>query len=114
MSKKSESARITYAAYVLLLVAFVSLGALVAALAYESSLAGAAAVALAATLIASLVGFRTAAAKRAQDAAAAGSQYKLSIWTNTLHPHEVDRYRTTYRGSRGETPTRLLDEARAA
>ena len=114
MSKKTESAKITYVAYVLLLVAFVSLGAFVAALAYESSLAGAAAVALAASLVASVVGFRTAAAERACAAATAGSQYKLSIWTDTLHPHELDQYRLTYRGARDETPTMLLDEAKAA
>src|SRR5690348_13688541 len=97
MSKNTGSAGITYIAYVLLLVAFVSLGALVAALALGSGFAGAAAVALAASLIASVIGFREAATRRAR--AAADSPYKLSIWTNTLHPHELDRYRLTYRAA---------------
>jgi len=106
MSKNTESATITYVAYVLLLVAFVLLGVFVAALALGSGIAGAAAVALAASLTTSVLGFRMAASKRARAAEAAGSQYKLSIWTNALHPHELDRYRMNYRSHR--------EEARAA
>ena len=97
MSKSTRSATITYVAYVLLLIAFVFLGVFVAALALDSSVAGAAAVALAASLTASVLGFRAAASRRARAAQEAGSRYKLSIWTNTLHPHELDRYRLHYR-----------------
>ena len=110
MSKSTTTAGITYVAYVLLLVAFVGLGVFVAALALDSGVAGAAAVALVASLTASIVGFRTAAARRKRAAQAAGSTYKLSIWTETLHPHELDVYRANYRG-RVERAPRTLQEA---
>ena len=114
MSKNTESAMITYVAYLLLLFAFVLLGVFVAALALGSSVAGAVAVALAASLTASVLGFRVAASKRARAAQAAGSRYKLSIWTDTLHPHELDQYQVSYRGARDETPSQPMAEPKAA
>ncbi len=107
MSKNTGSAMITYVAYVLLLFAFVLLGAFVAALALGSGVAGAVAVALAASLTASVLGFRVAASRRARAAKKAGDRYKLSIWTSTLDPDQLDRYRANYRGARDEAQERL-------
>lgn len=101
--KNTGSGLITYIAYVLLLVSFLSLGIFVAALALGSSTAGALAIVMASCLTASVIGFRAAAARRARAAEEAGSRYKLSIWTNALHPHEVEQYRLTYRGMGEET-----------
>jgi len=107
MSKDTRSAMITYVAYVLLLFAFVLLGAFVAALALGSGVAGAVAVALAASLTASVLGFRVAASRRARAAKKAGHRYELSIWTSTLDPDQLDRYRANYRGARDEAQERL-------
>ena len=107
MSKNTGSAMITYVAYVLLLFAFVLLGLFVAALAFGSGVAGAVAVALAASLTASVLGFRVAASRRARAAKKAGHRYKLSIWTSTLDPDQLDRYRANYRGARDEAQERL-------
>ncbi len=107
MSKNTGSAMITYVAYVLLLFAFVLLGLFVAALAFGNGVAGAVAVALAASLTASVLGFRVAASRRARAAKKAGHRHKLSVWTSTLDPDQLDRYRANYRGSRDEAQERL-------
>jgi hypothetical protein len=113
MSKNIGPAMITYVAYVLLLFAFVLLGVFVAALALGSGVAGAAAVALAASLTASVLGFRVAASRRARAAKDAGHGYKLSIWTSTLYPDQLDRYRANYRGARDEAQERLASPSDA-
>jgi hypothetical protein len=107
MSKNTGSAMITYVAYVLLLFAFVLLGVFVAALALGSGVAGAAAVALATSLTASVVGFRVAASRRARAAKDAAYRDKLSIWTSMLQPDQIDRYRAIYRGALDEAQERL-------
>jgi hypothetical protein len=105
MLKRLSHSTVIYTGYVMLLLAFVSLGLFVAALAYGSGLVAVAGAAMVAFLIAAVIGFAVGARKLAD--AAAGSTYKLSIWSRPLVPAQVDHYHVSYRGreTRRRSPT---------
>jgi hypothetical protein len=91
-------------AYVLLLVAFVSLGVFVAALATESGLTALLGVLLIACLTGSVAGFRAAARKLAKSGAGAEPSSAVSIFSTPLQRHHIDRYLKYYRGEGGIVP----------
>ncbi|MBO0676499.1 hypothetical protein JRC04_03370 [Mycolicibacterium sp. S2-37] len=101
MSRRPSSAAATTLAYLFTLTSFVWLGLFVAALAHGSRLAALAGAALAASLVLGVSGFRAAAATRAQESAAAGADHKLSIWSQTLQPEQIDRYLAVNRAQTG-------------
>ncbi|OBB59793.1 hypothetical protein A5757_11955 [Mycobacterium sp. 852013-51886_SCH5428379] len=92
MLTRTSSSVVTGLAYLVMLTSFVWLGLFVAALAHGSQLAALAGAALAASLVLGVAGFRAAAAKRAEENEDAGPDHKLTIWSKTLEPEQVDRY----------------------
>jgi O-antigen ligase len=97
MLKRMKPSSITYLAYVLLLLAFISLHVFVAALALGSGLAAVAGAALVVSLAAAVFGFRLGASRLARASEAAGSTHKLSFWADQLEQDRIGRYRATYR-----------------
>jgi hypothetical protein len=89
---------ISYLGYVMLLLAFLSLGALVAGLAFGSAeVAATAAATLILTAGASVLSFRRGAAALARASEAAGSTHKRSFWADQLEQDRIERYRATHR-----------------
>lgn len=97
MLERMKPSSITFVAYVMLLLAFISLHVFVAALATGSGLAAAAGTALVVSLAAAVFGFRLGASSLARASEAAGSTHKLSFWADQLEQDRIDRYRATYR-----------------
>lgn len=120
MLQRSRPASITYVAYLLVLLTFVSLGVFVAALAHRSGIAAIAGAGVAGFLSAAVIGFRVGAAALARASKAAGSTHKLSIWADPLRPNQLEAYRANYRGDRQRSqqrrwsPTLVADTESAA
>ncbi len=84
--------------YLMLLLAFVSLGALTAGLAFASEVVAAtAATSLMLTAAGSVLSFRRGAAALARASEAAGATHKRSFWADQLEQDRVERYRATHR-----------------
>jgi hypothetical protein len=98
MVKAFRCVSVSSVAYVSLLVAFVSLGAFVAALATGSRWTVIWGVVLVACLAASVVGFRAAGRAVARSTAVAEPASAVSIFSTPLHQEQVDRYLKNYRG----------------
>lgn len=94
----------TSVAYVLLLVAFVSLGAFVAALSLGSSVATVAAVALIVSFAGAVVGFRAGARRLADGRDPGAPAHNVSIFSTPLRRDEVDRYLQSYRDAAETAP----------
>ena len=97
MTKTNKRISAPYLAYVLLLLAFVSLGALVAALAVGSNLAAVASVVLAACLAGSIAGFRAGARDLARSGMTDDPDSAVSMFSKPLNTTEIDRYIEKYR-----------------
>ncbi|MDT5005825.1 MAG: hypothetical protein QOJ24_3001 [Mycobacterium sp.] len=105
MFKAFRRISVSSLAYASLLMAFVSLGAFVAALATESRWTTISGVALVACLAASVAGFRAAGRAVARTTAVAEPASAVSIFSTPLQQEQVDRYLETYRGGRGAPRT---------
>ena len=84
--KKMTRSAVIYIAYVCVLLAFVALGALVAALAFRSSWAIVAGVAMVGALGTAVVGFRRSSRQTGQ------------AWSGPEGTAHIDRYLAAYRG----------------
>lgn len=98
--RKPSGTTVVYVGYVFFLLGFVSLGLLVAALAFGSSLAVWGGIALVGTFAVAVTALR------------AGSRGSANIWAMPVTRTEVDRYASTYR--RDERSTRGADDAAEA
>ena len=112
----------TNVAYVLLLLVFVALGTFVYALATERALAGITGASLGVLMVASVVGFRIGARKRAESNDSGIEIEGANVWARPLRRDQIDRYLLSYRGARdgreqtvhavaavAAEPTRLID-----
>lgn len=90
----------TDVAYVLFLLVFVALGTFVYALATESALAGIIGVSLVVLMVASVVGFRIGARKRAESNDSGIEIEGANVWAQPLRREQIDRYLLSYRGVR--------------
>src|SRR4051812_2679671 len=97
MLKAFRRVSVSSLAYASLLMAFVSLGAFVAALATGSHWAAISGVVLIACLAASVVGFRAAGRAIARFTAATEPASAVSIFSTPLQQEQVDRYLKNYR-----------------
>ena len=82
--------------YALLLLAFVTLGLFVAALATGSALTVLAGTGLIACLFGSVTGFRAAARRLADSVGLVEPLSPVSIFSIPLRQHQIDRYRQNY------------------
>jgi hypothetical protein len=116
----------TDVAYVCFLLVFVALGAFVYALATQSALAGIIGASLVVLMVATVVGFRIGARKRAESNDSGIEIPSENIWARPPRREQIDRYLLTYRGVRdgheqllqavavpGSEPTRLMDRRAA-
>jgi hypothetical protein len=92
----------TNVAYVLLLLVFVALGTFVYALAAGSALAGIIGASMVVLMIASAVGFRIGARKRAESNDSGIEIPGENIWARPLRRDQIERYLSTYRGIRDD------------
>jgi hypothetical protein len=113
---------LTNVAYVLLLLVFVALGMFIYALAAESALAGIIAASMVVLMVASVVGFRIGARKRAESNDSGIDIPGENIWARPLRREQIDRYLLSYRGVQdchdqllraATEPTRLIDRRAA-
>jgi hypothetical protein len=99
----------TYVAYVCLLVGFVMLGTFVYSLAAGSGVAGVIGAGMVVSLLASVVGFRVGARKRAQSNEGGIPIEGANIWAEPLRREQIDRYLLSYRrGQNGEQDSRAV------
>jgi hypothetical protein len=99
----------TYVAYVCLLVGFVMLGTFVYSLAAGSGVAGVIGAGMVVSLVASVVGFRVGARKRAQSNEGGIPIEGANIWAEPLRREQIDRYLLSYRrGQNGEQDSRAV------
>src|SRR5262245_46303891 len=116
----------TNVAYLCLLLAFVALGMCVYALAAESTLASIIGASLVVLMVASVVGFRIGARKRAESNNSGIEIEGANIWARPPRREQIDRYLLNYRGVRNgheqmlqavstvaSEPTRLIDRRAA-
>lgn len=96
LSKVARRVPHVFVGYLFLLLGFVSLGALVAALAFGSDMAVVAAVVLAGSLVAAVAGFRTGAAALAE-LHDGDPEHNTSIWSVPLRQDQVDQYHVNFR-----------------
>ena len=90
----------TNVAYVLLLLVFVALGMFVYALAAESAFAGIIGASMVVLTVASVVGFRIGARKRAESNDSGIEIPGENIWARPLRREQIERYLSSYRGIR--------------
>jgi hypothetical protein len=90
----------TDVAYVCFLLMFVALGTFVYALAAESSMAGIIGATLIALMVATVVGFRVGARRRAESNDSGIEIPGENIWARPLRREQIDRYLLSYRGVR--------------
>jgi hypothetical protein len=88
----------TDVAYVCFLLVFVALGTFVYALAVGSALAGIIGASLVVLMVATVVGFRIGARKRAESNDSGIPIEGANVWARPLHREQIDRYLLTYRG----------------
>jgi hypothetical protein len=99
----------TYVAYVCLLVGFVMLGTFVYSLAAGSGVAGVIGAGMVVSLVASVVGFRVGARKRAQSNEGGIPIEGANIWAEPLRREQIDRYLLSYRRRQnGEQESRAV------
>jgi hypothetical protein len=116
----------TNVAYVFLLLMFVALGLYVYALAAGSPLAGIFGAGMVVLMVASVVGFRIGARRRAESNDSGIEIPGENIWAQPLRREQIDRYLSSYRGVRdgheqmvqavsagAAEPTRLIDRRAA-
>jgi len=101
MLKAIGRVSVPYMAYVSLLMALVSLGVFVVALATGSDLAGFAGVGLVACLGGAVAGFRVAA-RKSREASEPGNH--VSIFSVPLRRDQIDQYLENYRGGTRAVP----------
>ncbi|MGB3486231.1 MAG: hypothetical protein WBB07_28925 [Mycobacterium sp.] len=101
---------VTYAAYVCVLLAFVCLGLLVAALALGTGGAAALGATLVTCLILAGAGFR-AGARKLDNARAPGNPGSPSIWDKPLAPEQIAQYRRSYGAAHEETRSATSHES---
>lgn len=119
---------LTYVAYVCMLLMFVALGMFVYALAAASALAGIIGASLVVLMIATVVGYRVGARRRAESNDSGIEIPSENIWAQPLRRDQIDQYLLTYpyRGVRDNheqllqaatalpaEPTRLFDRQAA-
>lgn len=97
MLKTFRRIPISTVAYGLLLIAFVSLGLFVAAMALGSDLAFVAGAALIASFAGAVAGFRAGGRKLEEDRLPGASTHNVSMFTTLIDQDQVDRYREMYR-----------------
>ena len=90
----------TNVAYIGLLLVFVALGTFVYALAVGSELAGVIGGSLILLAIATVVGFRVGARKRAESNDSGITIEGANVWAHPMRRQQIDRYLQTYRGTR--------------
>ncbi|RAV17252.1 hypothetical protein DQP55_02940 [Mycolicibacterium sp. GF69] len=90
----------TAVAYVCLLLSLGALGTFVYALAAQSTVAGIIGASMVALLVATAVGFRVGARKRAESNDSGIEIPSENIWAQPLRREQIDRYLMTYRGAR--------------
>ena len=100
MLKALRGVSMTDVAYVCFLLMFVALGTFVYALAAESAVAGLIGASLIALMVATVVGFRVGARKRAESNGSGIEIEGANIWARPLHREQIDRYLLSYRGVR--------------
>jgi hypothetical protein len=98
--KAMRRVSMTNVAYVFLLLVFVALGMFVYALAAESALAGIIGASMVVLMIASVVGFRIGARKRAESNDSGIEIPGENIWARPLRREQIERYLSSYRGIR--------------
>ncbi|MGY4653765.1 hypothetical protein [Mycobacterium sp. URHB0021] len=98
MLKALRRVPMTETAYLCLLLGFVALGTFVYALAAESALAGIIGVGMVILMVASIVGFRIGARKRAASNDSGIEIPDENIWGRPLRRGQIERYLSTYRG----------------
>ena len=105
MLKAFRRIPVSNVAYLLLLIAFVSLGLFVAAMALGSELALVAGIALIASFGGAVAGFR-ASARRLNEARRPGAPaHNVSMFSTPIAQDQVDRYREMYRATGQDRPT---------
>ncbi len=102
----------TDVAYVLLLLVFVALGTFVYALATESALAGIIGGSLVVLMVASVVGFRIGARKRAESNDSGIEIPGENVWARPLRREQIERYLLSYRGIRDDREQKLAGRRR--
>ena len=90
----------TNVAYVCFLLVFVALGTFVYALAVESALAGIIGASLGVLMVATVVGFRVGARKRAESNDSGIEIEGANVWARPLRREQIERYLLSYRGIR--------------
>lgn len=97
MLQKPSRISVPYIAYILLLLSFISLGALVAALAFGSgNLALIAGLALVGSFVGSVLGFR-AGGRKLMQALGPDAHHNASIFDTPIRQDAVDKYLQHYR-----------------
>ena len=91
---------LTNVAYVCFLLVFVALGTFVYALAVESALAGIIGASLGVLMVATVVGFRVGARKRAESNDSGIEIEGANVWARPLRREQIERYLLSYRGIR--------------
>ncbi|BBX27171.1 hypothetical protein [Mycolicibacterium alvei] len=99
MLKTFRRIPITTVAYVLLLIAFVSLGLFVGAMALGSDLAFVAGAALIASFAGAVAGFRAGGRKLNEARLPGAAAHNVSMFSTLIDQDQVDRYREMYRTS---------------
>jgi hypothetical protein len=97
--KMLRGVSMTDVAYVCFLLMFVALGTFVYALAAESAVAGIIGASLIALTVATVVGFRVGARKRAEPNDSGIEIEGANIWARPLRREQIDRYLLSYRGA---------------
>lgn len=91
---------LTVVAYWSLLLSFAALGTFVYALAAQSAVAGIIGASMVVLMVATAVGFRVGARKRAESNDSGIEIPSENIWAQPLRREQIDRYLSTYRGVR--------------
>jgi len=92
----------TNVAYLCFLLLFVALGTFVYALAVESALAGIIGASLVILMVATVVGFRVGARKRAESNDSGIEIEGANVWARPLRREQIKQYLATYRGIRDD------------
>lgn len=100
MLKALRRVSMTDVAYVCFLLMFVALGTFVYALAARSTMAGIIGAGLVVLMVATVVGFRIGARKRATSNDSGIEIEGANIWARPLRREQIDRYLQRYRGVR--------------
>ena len=100
MLRALRGVSLTDVAYVCFLLVFVALGTFVYALAVQSALAGIIGASLGVLMVATVVGFRVGARKRAESNDSGIETEGANVWARPLRREQIERYLLSYRGIR--------------